>query len=194
MADTEMWVESDGFGHCRLDGNAHTFPGRISAWSETLGTWVTIDRRDIREASPEAWVWIDGFLTGSEPEFHEFLGLEPDEVDFVPQEDASWPRYQAVLEEFRQTGSLPIPLNPRPRKPPPTGLTSEPWTIAAGQVLRWDGSTWVTQQPQPELLYALLVGTACDEQQHHRMEEGDDNYAACRDCGYLSVLAVGHNP
>jgi hypothetical protein len=76
----ELWVETDGFGRCRLAGNAHTYPGRISAWSETLGTWVTISRSDVREAPPDAWVWIDSYLAGNEPAFHSFLGIEPYEV------------------------------------------------------------------------------------------------------------------
>lgn len=71
-----IWVEAGDFGRCRLDGNAHTFPGRISAWSETLDAWVAISRSDVREAPPEAWAWIEGFLAGNEPELHEFLGTE----------------------------------------------------------------------------------------------------------------------
>lgn len=63
-ASDGLWVETDGFGRCRLDGNARTFPGRIAAWSETLASGVTISRSDVRDAPPEAWAWIDGFLSG----------------------------------------------------------------------------------------------------------------------------------
>lgn len=190
MSDKELWVEVDGLGRCRLDGNAHTFPpGRISVWSETVADWRTIDRRDIREASQEAWAWIDGFLSGSEPEFHEFLGIGPNDDDTWPKDHESWPRYQDALEEFRRVGAFAFPLRRMPRKPPPVDLTSEPWALAAGQVWRWNGSEWRPQHPQPELHYSSMAGTICDERGHCLMDDVDDNYSACRDCGSLTVLA-----
>ena len=82
-ANDRLWVETDGFGRCRLEGNAHTFPGRMAAWSETLASSVTISRSDVRDASPEAWAWIDGFLSGNEPEFHEFLGIDAFAAELV---------------------------------------------------------------------------------------------------------------
>ena len=191
MPDNGMWVETDGFGRCRIDGNAHTFPGRISAWSEEVGKWVTIDRRDIRDAPQEVWTWIDGFLSGSEPEFHEFLGVHAVEVDVWPTEHEDWGRYQDTLEEFRKTGAFPFPLNAMPRKPPPAGLTSEPWALAAGQVWRWNGSDWRPQDPQPAFGEGLMMsGSICDERGHHLMHEGDDNYSACSGCGLLAVLTL----
>jgi hypothetical protein len=187
MSDQELWVETNGFGRCRLDGNAHTFPGRISAWSEALAEWVTIDRRDVRNASAEAWAWIDGFLAGNEPELHEFLGVEPHEA--MDADEATEKRWQSTLQEFHRTGVLQFPLDPRPRVAPPADLSASPWVLVGGQVLRWDGADWTAEDPQPELHYATLAGTICDQRGHHLMEEGDERFAACRDCGALSELA-----
>jgi hypothetical protein len=41
MSHKALWVEIQGIGRCGPLGNAHTFPGRISAWSETLGKGIT---------------------------------------------------------------------------------------------------------------------------------------------------------
>jgi hypothetical protein len=56
-------------------------------------------------------------------------------------------------------------------------------------VLRWSGSAWTPQDTQPAIHFSLLVGTICDDRGHCMMEEGDDHFAACRDCGSLSELA-----
>jgi hypothetical protein len=193
VPNNERWVQIDGLGRVRLDGNAHTFPGRIAGWSERLGKGVTVSRSEIGAATPDVWTWIDGFLSGNEPEFHEFLGIEPNEAMEIDDEDEAWKRYDHFLETFRSTGSLPFPLGPAPRMPPPAGITAVPWALAGGQVLRWDGSRWLPQQPQPELHFGLIVGTVCDERGHCDIGEGDDNYAACRDCGSLTVLAPRHS-
>jgi hypothetical protein len=92
-----MWVETDGFGRCRLLGNAHTFPGLIAVWSETLDAGVSISRSDVRTASPEGWAWIDGFLAGNEPGFHEFVGIDALAADALPDDDPGWKRYEQAL-------------------------------------------------------------------------------------------------
>lgn len=191
-ASEGLWVETDGFGRCRLERNAHTFPGRIGAWSETLGTSVTISKSDVREASPEVWAWIDGFLTGNEPEFHEFAGIDPRE-DEPPEDDPAWRRYEEALTEFRSTGSMPFELKPRPTLPPPPGLTPEPWSAAGGEVFGWDGNAWIPLDPQPQINFALLVGTVCEQRGHHDLEMVGDQHLFCGDCGEITegVVEVG---
>ncbi len=142
----------------------------------------------MKDPSPEVRIWFAGFLSGNEPEFHAFLGVDPDVADDLEDEDERehWERYQAMLDEFRRTGALPFPLNSLPYKPPPPGLTAEPWTVAGGQVLRWRGTSWVPQEPQPKWSWTTLLGTVCHQRKHHSMDEGNDDYSACIDCGYLS--------
>lgn len=184
----ELWVEAGDFGRCRLDGNAHTFPGRIRAWSETLDAWVTISRSDVREATPEAWAWIEGFLAGHEPELHEFLGIDAIEGERLSDEDSAHEWYRGALDHFHRTGSISFPLTIRPTLPPPPGLPIEPWSAAGGQVLRWSGSAWVPMDPQPELHFALLAGTICDERGHHDLDAAGADHMLCADCGELTEV------
>lgn len=183
-----MWVETIGFGRCRLDGNAHTFAGRMGAWSETLNASVTISRSDVREASSEAWAWIEGFLAGNEPELHEFLGIEASEAEVLPDDDPAHRRYDKALAVLHATGSLPFPLDSRPTLPPPPDLNPAPWAAAGGEVFGWDGSGWRPLEPQPELHFALLAGTTCDERGHHELEGVGDYHVFCADCGSLSEV------
>jgi hypothetical protein len=182
----ELWVDAGSFGRCRLDGNAHTSPGRISAWSETYSAWVTISRSDIRETSPEAWAWIDGFLAGNEPDFHEFLGIDWADAESVAEDDPAHDRYDDALASFRATGSLPFPIERRPTLPPPPGLRPAPWSAAGGEVFGWDGTSWRPLDPQPELRFALLAGTLCDERGHCEPEIVGERHTFCADCGNLS--------
>jgi hypothetical protein len=187
----ELWVDTADFGRCRLLGNAHTFPGRIAAWSETLGTDVTISRSDVRQASPDAWAWIEGFLAGNEPEFHDFLGIDALAADALPDDDPGWDRYKQAVSEFRSTGSMPTALRARPALPPPPGLSPDPWSTAGGEVLRWNGVVWVPLDPQPQLNFGLLVGTVCDERGHHEISGVGGHHLFCADCGEITeVFAV----
>jgi hypothetical protein len=61
----------------------------------------------------------------------------------------------------------------------------EPWVVAAGEVLGWNGSAWTPQVPQPELHYQLLVGTVCDTRGHHDMSVVGEDHVICDDCGWL---------
>ncbi len=181
----EHWVETDGFGRCRLDGNAHTFPGRIDAWSDSLDCSVTISRSDVREASPSTWAWIDGFLAGSEPEFYEFLGIERHEADRLDDDDHAYDRYRRAMADFRTSGSMPTELRARPTLAPPPGLPVEPWSVAGGQVFGWDGSAWVALGPQPDFNSGVIAGTACAERGYHDLEGAGESHLYCTDCGEL---------
>ena len=183
-----LWVETGGFGRCRLDGHAHTFPGRVAAWSETLASSVTISRSDVRDASPEAWAWIDGFLSGNEPEFHEFLGIDADAADALPDDDPGWKRYEQALAEFRSTGSMPFLLNARPTLPPPPGLSPEPWSAAGGEVFGWNGTAWVPLDPQPQINFGLVAGTVCLERGHCELDGVGEHHVFCGDCGQITEV------
>lgn len=183
------WVETDGFGRCRLLGSAHTFAGRIAAWSETLGANVSISRTDVLDASSEAWAWIDGFLAGNEPAIHEFLGIDARAADARADDDPGRGRYQQALAHFRATGSMPFPLTTRPTLPPPPGLSPEPWSAAGGEVLSWNGTAWAPRNPQPQLGFGGLVGTACNERGHHVLEGVGEHHVFCGGCGELTEVA-----
>jgi len=187
----ELWVETDA-GRFRLDGNAHTAPGRIAVWSDAVGSGVTLSKSDVRDASPEAWAWIDGFLAGSEPELYEFLGIDALDADLLADDAPAIRRYQDAMAIFRATGSLPYPIERRPTLAPPAGLPRAPWSAAGGEVLGWVGRAWQPLVPQPELTFALIVGTICAERAHHELTLAGDHHVYCADCGELTeVVAPG---
>ena len=187
-ASDGLWVEADGFGRCRLLGNAHTFPGRIAAWSETLASNVTISRSDVRDASPEAWAWIEGFLAGNEPELNEFLGMDAPAAEDLPDDDTGLQRYEQALANFHSTGSMPLPLSARPTLPPPPGLSPEPWSAAGGEVLGWNGTAWVPLEVQPQINFGVLAGTVCDKRGHHELQYVGEHHVFCGDCGEVSEV------
>jgi hypothetical protein len=187
-ASEQLWVDTADFGRCRLLGNAHTFRGRIAAWSETLGAEVTISRSDVRDATPDGWAWIDGFLAGNEPAFHEFLGINARAADALPDGDPGWIRYQQALAHFRSTGSMPFPLSSRPTMPPPSGLSPAPWSAAGGEVLGWNGTAWIPLDPPPPLTSGLLAGSPCEERGHHELHAAGERHLHCADCGEMTEV------
>jgi hypothetical protein len=108
--DETLWVVvTDVPGRCFLGGNAHTHLGHIHAWSEDLGKLMTIRKDDVIDASPQARIWIQGFLTGNEPSLAEWLCVTPDEA-FVHErhDDPKFQEWKRELRRFRQRGWMPL--------------------------------------------------------------------------------------
>jgi len=104
--DEDRWVLTTRVsGRCYLGGNAHTHPGHMHAWSEQLDKLITIRKDDITEASPVAWAWIAGFLTGNEPDFAHWLGTTWDEAEpHETQDDPLFWQWKDDLRFFRAHG------------------------------------------------------------------------------------------
>src|SRR3982750_1357350 len=65
--DPRLKIElANGWGTVFLVGNPHTFRGRMAAW-HVDGFDISISKHEIESMTPEAAIWIDGFLAGSEP-------------------------------------------------------------------------------------------------------------------------------
>ena len=63
-----LWfIPNNCEGKHYLQGNPHTFTGRMSAWCPRRRTGYFISANEITEASPEARAWVAGFLVGNEP-------------------------------------------------------------------------------------------------------------------------------
>ncbi len=180
-------IRGSGAGH--LCGNAHTFPGRISAWSDDLGYSVTISKDELVDPSADVQAWVSGFLAGQEPRFAEFIGVDEPYDDDLDEDPSLNARYRAFLHAFHATGHFPFPLHRRPTAPPPEEWEQRAWLTVAGEVLRWDGSAWIKAEPQPTLRYELIEGTICFDRGHC----GDSEWFPpdsdiCRDCGRLSTV------
>lgn len=98
--DATLWfIPSDCEGKHYLLGNPHTFRGRMSAWCPTKRTGYCVSASQIRDASPEARVWVAGFLAGNEPRPPQDFD---DQTNFGSAEYARWVEQ---VESFRLTGT-----------------------------------------------------------------------------------------
>jgi hypothetical protein len=98
--DERLWFLHRGCtGRHFLLGNPHTFPGRIYGWCGIKKRSFFFSKSEIEEASPEAIIWIEGFLAGNEPEPPK---NSEGEVDFESHEYKLWLH---MVEVFRQSGA-----------------------------------------------------------------------------------------
>ena len=80
-------------------GNPHTFPGRFLAWCPEKQVSFFASKVEIEEMSTESRYWIQGFLSGNEPEPP---CDETGDVDFESKDYALW---SEKCEAFAVTGS-----------------------------------------------------------------------------------------
>jgi hypothetical protein len=190
--DAELWVTAEGYdGRLFLLGNAHSHPGRMSAWSEALQIETGISKSDITGASAAARRWIEGFLSGSEPGPAEYLGIDALAESDLSDDDPGYERWRAALAEYRAVGSMPhlsrvptVPFSADAR------LDHVPWVFAGGQVWVWQGNVWAVADPQPAVDRGVLAGSLCATRGFHEMTGGDERHYCCIDCG-LAEEAVG---
>lgn len=99
----DLWVVTTRVpGRCYLGGNAHT-------------------KDDVVDASPQARIWIEGFLVGNEPDFTEWLDVPPNGAMDIDDDDPRYDEWHAELRQFRRRGwlRLPIPDDPPAIDHPP---------------------------------------------------------------------------
>ncbi|WP_025619305.1 hypothetical protein [Salinispora cortesiana] len=93
--DPELWFDTEHCGrHYLLDGNPHTFPGRMYAYCAERGIRTRVSKGEISDCSTQARYFVRGYLSGSEP--------APPESD-RPTESAALAWSDAVAR-FRDTG------------------------------------------------------------------------------------------
>lgn len=96
-------------------GAAYTHRGHLHVSARDGSLLATVQPGDITDASPEAWLWIDGFLRGHEAGLFEFLGRSLDLLD--NHDDADIARWLAWNQRFRRHGWA-SPLWPVPAADP----------------------------------------------------------------------------
>jgi hypothetical protein len=76
--DPRLWIRTGGCTEQDFVwGNAHTFPGRMEAYCPHQRRDFSVSKNEVTDASPEAGLWMDGFLRGHEPEPPQDKGLLP---------------------------------------------------------------------------------------------------------------------
>lgn len=92
--DVRLWFTNDECeGRDYLTGNPHTFPGRLGAYCPHSDQGFNVSKNQIRTLSPEAELWLAGFLAGNEPH---------------PAEEGDEAQWDRAVVEFRRTGQWPL--------------------------------------------------------------------------------------
>jgi hypothetical protein len=93
--DPRLWFEMLGCEgrHYLVDGNPHTFRGRMFFYCPRDDHYTRVSKTAITECSDETRYFIRGFLSGNEP--------PPPPDDLGSPESVAWRR---AVEEFRRTG------------------------------------------------------------------------------------------
>jgi hypothetical protein len=176
----------------RIDGSAHTHRGHFHVCAIGEDQHRSVNVSDVVEASPEARIWLAGFLHGQEPEFFEFMGRS-EELDDAADE-ADYERWSDWNDRFRALGYAPSSLGELP--PPILELDHVvdpmPWAFVGGLYRVWHDGAWQVAAPQPTLTRSgakegwTWPGTPCEERGHHSLEQLD-KIMLCEDCHEVSA-------
>jgi hypothetical protein len=172
-----------------IEGSAHTHRGHLHVSARGGSLQATVHPGDIATASPEARLWIDGFLCGQEAGLFEFLGRSLEQYDNHDDDDIA--RWLAWNERFRRRGWAP-PLWPMPAADPVLDDLSgpQPWAYAGGRFWVWQDSAWIVADPQPQDPAPdnpgqAWPGTMCVQRGHHLLASLGA-ISACEDCNYVN--------
>ena len=96
-----------------LGAHSHTHVGHFVTYWFHLGDGYATNLSDLAECSAAAAHWLDGFLSGAEPEGR---FIEEDEFDYDPADPRTgW--YFATWQRFHLTGTWPRDRTPEPGEP-----------------------------------------------------------------------------
>jgi hypothetical protein len=194
--DPRLWVTLSGAKGTAFPGrggqrayltyNPHTFLGLIGAWFPGLRMFLRVAKRDIAELSPEAEVWMAGFLAGNEPEPQEMFGPG---ITEAADDDPRVQRWRQALAEFRRTGWWPhaswvdvVPF------PPGTHLPQFVWVRRGDEIWAWDGTCWAKANPQPALTSGRLSGSVCSQRGRCDVSQVTTVHLVCTDCGETMLV------
>ena len=89
-----------------LVGNPHTHPGRFLVLWEATGKSYSTSMSDLAQMSTESRAWLDGFMSGNEPDVFEVLGLD----DAAEPTEAQYQAWREQLLAFHESGSMRLPI------------------------------------------------------------------------------------
>ncbi|ROP28285.1 hypothetical protein EDD30_1026 [Couchioplanes caeruleus] len=93
--DPGLWFDTEQCGrHYLVDGNAHTFPGRMLAYCAERGIRTRVSKGEIGDCSEQTRYFVRGFLSGNEP--------APPESDSGTE--AAFLAWSDTAVRFRDTG------------------------------------------------------------------------------------------
>jgi hypothetical protein len=170
-------------------GSAHTHRGHLHVSARGRDLNPTVHPGDIADASPEARLWLDGFLCGQEAGLLEFLGSSVELLDAADDDDVV--RWKAWNAGFRRRGWAP-PLETVPSADPALDelAAPQPWVYIGGRFWVWQAGAWVVEDPQPTDADAdsagwALPGGRCAQRGHHLYADFGP-FSACEDCHHIS--------
>ena len=170
-------------------GSAHTHRGHLHVSARGRDLQPTVHPGDIADASPEARLWLDGFLCGQEAGLFEFLGRSVELLDMA--DDGDFDRSEAWNAAFRRRGWAPR-LQTMPSADPVLDelAVPQPWVYVGGRFWVWDAGTWVVEDPQPAGADAdspgwARPGSLCAQRGHH-LDADFGLFSACEDCHHVS--------
>lgn len=176
--DDRLWVRlkpgwsPESEQRWRIDGNAHTHRGHFHVCAIGLDLHRSVNLGDVAEVSPEARIWLDGFLCGQEAGQFEFMGRSDELLDGMDAGDEA--RWRAWNKRFRATGiAAALPTLPAEAAELDGLDEPQPWTYIAGRYWVWSCGRWAAaeHQPAPELDPPgwAWPGTTCAARRHHAL-------------------------
>lgn len=99
--DPRLWFEMDSCEgrHYLVEGNPHTFRGRMYFYCPPQNIYTRISRSEIGECSDETRYFIRGYLSGNEPP-----PPRDHDNDLLDDRDPAFTLWRKVVEVFRNTG------------------------------------------------------------------------------------------
>ena len=193
--DDRFWVRLGGGWtpdpdlRWRINGNGHTHRGHFHVCAIGQDLHRTVNMGDVVETSPDAGVWLAGFLSGQEVDLFEFMGSSDELCDAA--DEADFVRWQRWNEEFRRLGYSPSPVRPVPPAAVELRALVDPlaWTYVADLYRVWRDGAWVVAEPQPvptaDRRGWTWPNTRCASRGHHSLEQ-IGSVTVCEDCHQVS--------
>ena len=159
-----------------IGGNSHTNRGRFTVYANVDGEEMslTVDVSAVVDASPEARIWLDGYMCGYEPDPYDSAPNKPERSD---EDHRLWLEY---TEAFYRDGSDSMVIAPLPIVSPTAMSLSDPpaWTFRYARWWLLRKGAWVVADPQPAHITAEAAadlgwswpGSTCDIAEEHDPE------------------------
>jgi hypothetical protein len=178
---TDAWSNATPKRRWVIGGNSHTHPGRFTVYANVDGEAMslTVDLNAVADASPEARIWLDGYMCGHEPDPYDFAPNKPERSD---EDERLW---LAFTEMFYRNGSDHMMVASLPLVSPTVLSFMDPpaWTFRCARWWVLQEGAWVAADPQPAHITAASddgvgwswPGSPCDLAEEHDSEMVTDD-------------------